>query len=73
MILLGGACSFWGPVIGSILLTVLFEYLQRFGTYQMAVYGIIIVLVVFFMPTGIVGGLRSIAHKRLMKKQLLKQ
>jgi hypothetical protein len=42
----------------------------------MAVYGVIIVLVVFFMPTGIVGGLRSIAHKRFMKKsqkRVLKQ
>ncbi|MHC4755115.1 MAG: branched-chain amino acid ABC transporter permease [Planctomycetota bacterium] len=72
MILLGGACSFWGPVVGAILLTILFEYLQSFGTYQTAVYGIIIVLVVFFMPTGIIGGFRTLANKRSVKTQNIK-
>jgi branched-chain amino acid transport system permease protein len=60
MVLLGGAGSFWGPIIGSVLLAVVFELLQGLGTFQMAVYGLVILMVVFFMPTGIVGSIKSI-------------
>ena len=59
MLLLGGSGTFWGPIIGTVLLTFLFEFLQSFGIYQMAIYGLIIIFVLFFMPQGITGKLKE--------------
>jgi branched-chain amino acid transport system permease protein len=64
MVLLGGAGTLWGPVIGTVLLIVVLEVLQGFGTYQMAVYGVIIMLILFFMPQGIAGGIEGMIRKR---------
>ena len=63
MVLLGGSGSLWGPVIGSVLLMLMSELLQGFGTYQMAIYGLMIMLVLFFMPRGIVGGIKAKLRK----------
>jgi branched-chain amino acid transport system permease protein len=63
MVLLGGSGSLWGPIIGSVLLMLMSELLQGFGTYQMAIYGLMIMLVLFFMPRGIVGGIKAKLRK----------
>ncbi|MBB6482530.1 branched-chain amino acid ABC transporter permease [Spirochaeta isovalerica] len=56
MALLGGMYSTWGPVIGAVLLGVLGEFLKLYIPYgHLVVYGIIIILVLLFMPQGIVG------------------
>lgn len=70
MVLLGGAGSLWGPVIGTVLLIVVLEILQGFGTYQMAVYGVIIMLILFFMPQGIAGGIEGMVRKRKAARQV---
>jgi branched-chain amino acid transport system permease protein len=56
MTLLGGMYGTWGAVVGSVLLGVVGEYLKLFVPYgHLVVYGIIIILVLLFMPQGIVG------------------
>jgi branched-chain amino acid transport system permease protein len=56
MTLLGGMYGTWGPVVGSVLLGVLGEYLKLVVPYgHLLVYGLIIVFVLLFMPQGIVG------------------
>ena len=56
MALLGGRYGTWGPVVGTVLLGVLGEYLKLIVPYgHLLVYGIIIVLVILWMPAGIVG------------------
>lgn len=64
MVLLGGSGSLWGPVMGTVLLIVVLEILQGFGTYQMAIYGVIIMLILFLMPQGIAGGIEGMVRKR---------
>lgn len=59
MILVGGMGTFWGPLIGSLLIIVVTEFLQQFGTYQMLIYGALIIFVLFFMPNGIAGTVRN--------------
>lgn len=56
MTLLGGLYTTWGPVLGAVLLGIVGEYLKLYIPYgHLIVYGIIIVLVILFMPNGIVG------------------
>ncbi|MGX9427843.1 MULTISPECIES: branched-chain amino acid ABC transporter ATP-binding protein/permease [Bradyrhizobium] len=60
MVILGGAGSTFGGVIGAYILTYLPEYLQQFQVWQRFAYGALLLLVMFVMPLGIVGTLRSL-------------
>lgn len=61
MIVLGGAGTPMGPVIGAVLLTFLPELLHGFQEYAAMIYGLILLLVLRFMPGGLVGLARRIA------------
>jgi branched-chain amino acid transport system permease protein len=56
MALLGGAHRLWGPALGAIPLTLLFEFLAaRFPTASTLIMGVIFLLIVYALPTGVVG------------------
>ncbi|MCL4182934.1 MAG: branched-chain amino acid ABC transporter permease [Burkholderiaceae bacterium] len=54
-VIIGGAGTVWGPVIGSALVVFLPEYLRVATEYRMVIYGALIILVVIFMPRGVMG------------------
>ncbi len=65
MALLGGIFSTPGPIIGSVLLGVASEFLKLKIPYgHLVVYGVIIVLVILFMPQGLWGLVRGKLGKR---------
>lgn len=51
---LGGTGTFWGPLAGSTILTILPEMLRFMGSYRLAINGLILILVVIYLPNGIV-------------------
>jgi len=53
MTFIGGFGTFLGPVLGAFILTVGLEYLRFMGDYRFITYGILVVLVVLFMPQGL--------------------
>ncbi len=59
MVVLGGSGTPLGPVVGAIILTLLPEALHRFQEYHVLVYGFILLIVLRFMPQGIVGLISS--------------
>jgi branched-chain amino acid transport system permease protein len=56
MVVAGGKGTLAGPVVGAVLFTVLPEVLRAFTSWQwqMLLYGIVLIAVLFFMPRGIV-------------------
>ena len=57
--MLGGAGTLYGPVVGAIMLLGAAEvFKNQFQESHLLVYGILIVLVVLFLPEGIAGGLQ---------------
>ncbi len=68
MIFVGGSGSIWGAVIGAALLTALPEFLRGLKDYDVIIYGLILVVVVIFLPSGIVGGLKMIVDLFRKKK-----
>jgi branched-chain amino acid transport system permease protein len=54
MVIVGGMGTMIGPVIGAVLLTFLPELLRGFGEMRLMIYGLALMLVVLFMPGGIV-------------------
>src|SRR6185295_13822875 len=60
MVVAGGKGTLAGPVVGAVLFTVLPEALRELTSYQwqMLLYGVLLIAVLFFMPEGIVPALR---------------
>ena len=62
---LGGMGTVAGPLVGSLVLTSMGEVLRVFtGTGNVLFYGVLIVVVVLFMPDGVVGMARQLAQRR---------
>lgn len=56
MIVIGGMFNIWGAITGALLITFLSnEWLLAFHEYEVLVYGVILLLVIIFLPEGIVG------------------
>ncbi|WP_176247473.1 branched-chain amino acid ABC transporter permease [Mesorhizobium australicum] len=55
IVIIGGLGSFWPVVIGGLLITVLPEILRTPNELRMISYGVILMLAVLVMPTGIAG------------------
>ena len=62
--MLGGAGSLLGPVVGAALLLSASEaFKNQFQESHLLIYGILIVVVVLFLPEGIVGGLERLFRR----------
>ena len=72
MAAVGGVAVVWGPVIGAVLISVLAQVLQTIGSQpgmplhapaelNYAVYGLVLILVMLFLPQGVVPAIRSAA------------
>lgn len=55
MVIIGGRGTIVGPVVGAVILTALPEVLRFAGDLQFVIYGLMLMLVVIFLPKGIVG------------------
>ena len=54
MTFVGGIGNIYGSVIGAFALTIIEEYAQEFGQYNILVYGLLLALVILFLPKGLV-------------------
>lgn len=68
-IIVGGLSTIVGPIAGATVLTILDELLRPLGHYRVIIFGVILVLVVLFLP----GGLESISKRlRLLVRRFQK-
>jgi len=59
MVIIGGLGSVYGSLLGAAILTLLPEFLRVFHDYDIIVYGLLLILIIMFMPGGLAGGFRS--------------
>jgi branched-chain amino acid transport system permease protein len=66
MTLIGGASFFAGPMVGSVIYTALNAYVTRYTVYWPLTIGIIILILVLFVPGGVLSLIdaRIAAHRR---------
>jgi branched-chain amino acid transport system permease protein len=64
MVVAGGQGMVLGPAVGSLVFTFVPELLRMAAFYRMLLYGIILLLVVMYMPRGLVYYLRAILRGR---------
>jgi branched-chain amino acid transport system permease protein len=62
MVLIGGRGTVVGPVIGAVVLTLAPELLRQLSNYRLIVYGLLMMVIVVFLPNGLVGVLRRPAR-----------
>ena len=55
MTVIGGPLSFLGPIVGSVIYTFLFAFVTGFTEYWPLTIGIVIIMVVLFVPGGVMG------------------
>jgi branched-chain amino acid transport system permease protein len=72
MAVVGGAGTAWGPIIGSIIITPLNEILRgslggNFQGLNYVIFGFLLILVVTFMPNGLIGFIKE--HKNKIFKK----
>jgi len=63
MVAVGGMANIWGAVMGTALLAILPEYLRIFKDYDILIYGAVLLLIMIFLPEGLLMGVFSIIKK----------
>jgi branched-chain amino acid transport system permease protein len=69
MTLLGGFRNFTGPIVGGIIFTYLKTYAVATTEYWQLLLGVVLVLLVMLLPTGIVGAITTLAAKLRPKEK----
>jgi branched-chain amino acid transport system permease protein len=67
--LLGGFRNFTGPIVGGIVFTYLKTYAVAMTEYWQLLLGVVLVLMVMLLPTGIVGAISAVADKLRPKEK----
>lgn len=62
-VLLGGITTLAGPVIGAFAIPILLEYMQFLQDYQMIIFGLLLIIVIIYFPSGFMGLFTKVRDK----------
>jgi branched-chain amino acid transport system permease protein len=63
MVVVGGSRSPWGAVVGAVVLTFLPEVLRPVQEYYLLIYGVLLLVMVAYVPQGVWGLLQSLVRR----------
>lgn len=69
MVVVGGMASIWGSLLGAGVLTVLPEILVVFHDFEVVIFGAILMVVMIFLPRGLVRGLLDLWEYRHFRRE----
>lgn len=58
MVVVGGRATLLGPIVGAAIFTAMPEVLRATADYRLIIYGVLMIVMITFMPSGLVGLLR---------------
>jgi branched-chain amino acid transport system permease protein len=70
MVVVGGLGSVWGSLFGAAFITMLPHFLGFLETYTEIIHGVILVVILIFLPQGFVSGLVDIIRTRWARRRL---
>lgn len=70
-VLVGGIGTLAGPVIGALLVSTLTQSLQFLEDYRMLIFGPLLIILLIYIPSGIVGVWRKMKAKKMAKAKQL--
>ena len=65
MVVVGGMGSIWGTLFGTALITLLPEWIEALESYKDIIHGLILVLILLFLPQGLVTGIVDAVRTRI--------
>ena len=69
MMVIGGMGTIVGPIIGAVAITYLLETMRVFAEYRLVIYGLLMFIVILYMPQGVAGMLGSLWHRVAAEKK----
>lgn len=63
IVMVGGVATYWGPFVGAVIMVLLAEYVRSMpglGAAHQTLFGILLIVIIIFLPNGIVGDFRKI-------------
>lgn len=73
MVIIGGQGTLLGPIVGSALVNCLTEVLRPIGTWRFVFYALLIIVMMWIRPQGLVGASNSILAGGKLKKRDMKR
>jgi branched-chain amino acid transport system permease protein len=70
MVVVGGMGSIWGTLFGVGFITILPHWLEFLETYYDIIHGLILVVILLFLPQGFITGLLDVIKIRLARRRL---
>ena len=67
VVMVGGVATYWGPAVGAVIMVLLAEMIRSIpalGTAHQTFFGVLLILIIIFLPNGIVGDFAKL--KRLV-------
>lgn len=71
VVMVGGAATYWGPIVGAVIMVFLAEEIRSLpyiGAAHQTIFGIILIFIIMFLPNGIVGDFRKLLRPFRAKK-----
>ena len=65
MVVVGGMGSIWGTLFGAALITLLPEWIEALESFKDIIHGLILVLILIFLPQGLVTGIVDTVRTRI--------
>ena len=69
MVVVGGMGSIWGTLFGTALITLLPEWIESLESYKDIIHGLILVLILLFLPQGLVTGIAHVLRTRMAMRR----
>jgi len=73
MVIIGGQGTLLGPVLGSVIVNFLTEWLRPVGAWRMVAYALLIIAMMWWRPQGLAGASDSILAERSIRQKFQKQ
>lgn len=71
VVMVGGVATYWGPAVGAVIMVLLAEVIRsipRLGTAHQTFFGVLLIVIIIFLPNGIVGDFAKLKRMFGMKK-----
>ncbi len=71
VVMVGGVATQWGPAVGAVIMVILAEVIRsmpRLGTAHQTFFGILLIVIIIFLPNGIVGDFGKLKRLVGLKK-----
>ncbi|MFZ2948018.1 MAG: branched-chain amino acid ABC transporter permease [Desulfuromonadaceae bacterium] len=73
VVMVGGVATFWGPIIGSAIMVLLAELIRSIpilGTAHLTFFGVLLIVIIIFLPNGIIGDIPKLKRLLGIRKKL---